>query len=164
MKGNFFAAAAAATRLAEVDPPRQFPEEQNIGSLDDLATQRRGVDQFGEQTNRPQVGKQAELFTDLQQAGLGSGLRRGVVPLWTTDRTEQHCVAGLTCVDRCLWQWITALVNRNSPHQMRLEGKLVTESLGNAFQDTTSLLDNFGTDAVTGQENNVGFQVNVFLS
>ena len=41
---------------------------------------------------------------------------------------------------------------------MGLIQKLVPKEFGDSFQDTVSLLDNFRTDAVTGQEDNVGFQ------
>ena len=41
---------------------------------------------------------------------------------------------------------------------MSCERKLMTEQTGDALQHTLGLLDNFRTDPVTGQEDDIGFQ------
>ena len=63
---------------------------------------RRRVDQLVKQSNRTQVGKQAQFFANFQQAGFGTSLGGRVVPLWTADRTQQDRITRFARIDRRL--------------------------------------------------------------
>ena len=55
--------------------------------------------------HRAQVGEQAEPLAQAQQSLLRPLLGRGVVPLGSTDGTEQHCVRGAAQVQGRVRQW-----------------------------------------------------------
>jgi hypothetical protein len=84
-----------AARLAEVDVAGQFAHDQDVQPGHDLRLEGRGVGQFRIQDRRAQVGEQAELLADAQQAALRPLLARVVVPLRAADGAEQHGIGRL---------------------------------------------------------------------
>ena len=81
--------------LAEIDAAGQLAHDQDVEALDELALQRGGVGERRIADGRAQVGEQAEILAQPQQAGLGAHVVGDLVPLRAADGAEQHGVGRL---------------------------------------------------------------------
>ena len=86
-----------ARLLAEVDAAGELAHDQQVGALDALASQRRGVVERRQRLDGAQVRVQPEPLAQPEQPLLGTRLVGvGGVPLRAADRREQHRV-GAPC-------------------------------------------------------------------
>ena len=81
--------------LAEIDAAGQLAHDQDVEAFDDLALQRRGVGERGIADGRAQVGVEAEVFAQPQQAGFGARVIGHGVPFGAADGGQHHRVGGL---------------------------------------------------------------------
>ena len=139
-------------RLAEVNAARQFAHDHNVEALDNLALQRRSISKGRIANGGAQIGKQAEIFAQTQEAGFRAHIIGNRIPLGATDRAENHGVA-------FHGEFHVAFGNRLA---MRVIGGTTDEAVfslerGNAgtshpighFHDFGH---DFGTNAVAGQQ------------
>ena len=81
-------------RLAEIDAAGEFAHDHDVEAFDHLALQAGGFRQRRIAHRRAQIGEQAEILAQPQQAGLGPHLIGHAVPFRTADRAEDHGVGG----------------------------------------------------------------------
>ena len=80
--------------FAEVDAARQFTDDQDVEPFHHLALERGGIGQRRIADGRTQVGEEAEILAQPQQARLGAHIVRHLVPLGPAHRAEEHGVGG----------------------------------------------------------------------
>ena len=79
-------------RLAEVHAARQLAHDHDVEALDQLALQRGGVGERRIADGGAQVGEQAEVLAQPQEAGFGAHRIGNAVPLRTADGAEDDRV------------------------------------------------------------------------
>ena len=153
-----FAPFVAPLRTPEVDAARQLANAHEVRAPHHLRAQRGTVRQGLEQRHRAQVRKQPQRLAHPQQPLFGAHLRRRVVVvLRVPDRPEQHRVRRLADPVRLLRVGIPHRVDRRSAHQRPRIADPMAETFGNPVQNLHGLRDDFGADAVTGQQCNLDF-------
>ena len=143
---------AAPPRLAEVDAAGQLAHDEQVDALDDLAPQRRGIGEPGDDGRGPQVREEAEILADAQQPLLGAHVDGERVPLRPADRAEQHRPAVAADVDDLVAQRRAVGVDRGAADQLLDE--LEREALPgrDRLEHAAGLHDHLGADAVSGQQ------------
>ena len=114
--------------------------------------------QLVEHLDRPQVGEEPQLFSDLQQPGFGARLGRRVGPFRSADGAQQDRVRSAAGFDGFFRQRVSGFIDRDATDFVRLKGEFMTEDFGDFLEDASGLLGDFGADAVAGQQNDRGFQ------
>ena len=79
-------------RLAEIDAAGEFAHDDDVETLDDLALQRGCVGQRRIADRRANIGEQAEILAQAQQAGLGAHGIGNRIPFRPADGAEEHGV------------------------------------------------------------------------
>lgn len=105
--------------------------------------------------NRAQIGEQPELLANLQEADFWSCLRVRIVPLRTTDGTEQHRLRSPASCQSLLRQRVAELVDRTAADRAGRELKRMPEFPGDCDEDTLTLSDHFRTNPVTGEQHDL---------
>ena len=82
-------------RLAEIDAAGQLAHDHDVEPLDHVALQRRRVGERRITDRGTQIGVEAEVLAQAQQARLRPRLVRDVRPFRPADGGEQHRVGGL---------------------------------------------------------------------
>jgi hypothetical protein len=82
----------------------------------------------------------------------------GVVPAWSTNRTEQDPIGSLAGSKCLVGQGDTVLFDRTSADKMFGELKLVSEQLPDFLKDSYRGLGYFGSDSITGECDYTCFQ------
>ncbi len=140
-----------AARLAEVDVAGQFAHDENIEAGHHFGFERRGIGKFGIKNRRTQVGEQAEILADAQQAAFGPQLARVIVPLRTTDSAEQHGIGLLGKLLRRRWKRIFRRVDGTAAELRLFHLEFQIERLEHAHR----LGGNFRADAIAGKNANL---------
>ena len=136
-----------ARLLAEVDPAGQLAHDEQVGALDPLAPQRRGVIERRQRLDGAQVGVQAEPLAQPEQALLGTRrLRVGGVPLGAADGREQHRVGGAAGGERLVGERGAVGVDRGAA-----EGVLLELEVADGAQQLERRRHDLGADPVSGQ-------------
>ena len=141
---------ARAARLTEIDVAGQFAQDHDVEPGHDFVLQRRSIRQFGVQQRWSQIGEQPEFLANAQQSLLrthGPGQR---VVFRTADCAEQH---GIGCLRQCQClrrQRILGGVIAGSADRRLFHFDLQAVAR-QALKHLYRLLDDFGTDSVTGQ-------------
>src|SRR5262249_58246574 len=107
--------------LGEVEPSRQLADDHEVGPLDDLALERRGVDQHRETLGRPEVRVEVEFLANGQKASLRTLLVRHVVPFGPADRTEEDRVRPAAQLERPRGQGRAGRIDGRAAHEPTLE-------------------------------------------
>ena len=81
-------------RLAEINAAGEFPHDHDVEAFDRLALQAGSIRQRRIADGRTQIGEQAEILAQAQQAGLGAHLIGHAVPLGSADGAEDDGVRG----------------------------------------------------------------------
>ncbi len=139
-----------AAWLAEVDVARQFAHDQDIQPSDHFGLERRGIGEFGIEHGRAQVGEQAEILANAEEAALGTLLARIVVPLRAAHGTEQHGIGRARQLLGSFGIRIARGIDGATAKQRFFHFEFQTERIQNAHR----LGSNLRTDAVTGQNTN----------
>ena len=139
-------------RFSVVQAAGQLPEQEEVGAAQDLRLERPRRFQPRPDASRPQVGVESQLPADPQEGSLGTlGRRRGVEG-GIADRTQQDTVRLSRGVERRTGQRRQPFPERRAANRARGQCELVIEALGDHAEDTLRRSDDFGTDAVTGQQ------------
>ena len=118
-------AVGVAAGVAEVDPPGQLADDEQVGAADAVLAQRAGEQQGGARAHRPQVRVQAEALAQPEQALLGAGrVRVGAVPARASDGTEQHRIGGAARVEDLVAERDAGGVDRGSSDRVLSEIEL----------------------------------------
>ncbi|MNJ54906.1 hypothetical protein D3C77_503680 [compost metagenome] len=140
---------------AEVDAAGQFANDENIQAGDDFRFQRRSVGQLRVEDRRAQVGEQAQLRTDLQQAALGANVALDLVPFRPANGAEQHGV-GLACTFQGLvGQRHAVLVDGGATDHIVLQAEAELELVVGQLQNLDRLGHDFRTNAITWKNQNL---------
>src|SRR5262249_30441410 len=113
--------ALDAPGLAEVEAARQLADDHEIGPLDHLPLERRGVDEHRETLGRTEVRVEVELLADRQETPLGPLLVGHVVPLGAADGAEEDRVRATAELERAGGQRRARRVDRGAAHEAALE-------------------------------------------
>ena len=82
-----------AARLAVVNVAVEFPQDDEVESLDQLGLERRGADELGEHECRAEIGKQFQLAPKREQTKARALVARTALVAGAADRAEQDRVA-----------------------------------------------------------------------
>ena len=82
-------------RLAEIDAAGELAHDHDVEALDQLALQGRGVGEGRVADRRAQVGEEAEILAQAQEARLGADLVSDIRPFRAAHRAEQDRVGGI---------------------------------------------------------------------
>jgi len=143
--------ATDAAGLPEVEPTRQLADHHEIGTLDHLSLERRGVDEHREALGRAEVRVEVELLADRQETPLGPLLVGHVVPLGAADGAEEDRVRATAELERAGGQRRARRVDRGAAHEAALELELGARALGHALEHANGLGRHFLADAVSRQ-------------
>ena len=148
---------APTARLAEINVAGQLADDQQIQPRHDFGFQRRCMHQLRIQHGRAQIGKQAELLADAQDALLGTLRSRQCIVFRPADSAAQHGVGRLGELQRRWRQRIAMRVKPGAAKRRLLELQLesVCRQPAQYFQ---RLRDDFRTDAVTGENCDFHFE------
>ena len=138
------------TSLAEVDAAGELSHDEHVHALDEVASQRRRLDERGFHGDRTQVGVEPEHLADTQEPLLGTHRCRRVVPLGPAHRTEQHGVrreqhVEVLVPDRCP---VGIDGDAAGEHIRPLERE--AEAFGGRIEHDACGVDDLRADAVTG--------------
>jgi len=139
---------AHPARLAEVQAAGQLAHHQQVDAVDDLGAQRRGLDQRREHAGGTQVGVQAQLLADAQQALLGAPVHRQRVPLRPAHGAEQHGTALLGQRHRLVAQRRPVGVDRRPADPLVGELELQPVARRHRLQRAPRLAGHLGADPV----------------
>ena len=146
---------ASPARTAKVEPAGELPQHQEVRAVHDLAFQRRGVHERGEGLHRPQVGVQAQLFAQAQQAVFGSRFRRPDVPLGTAHRADEDGIRLLAERQRGVRQGRPGGVDGVAPDTPFAHLKRVTVTRRHLLEHPHAPGHYFYANPVAGQNRNV---------
>ena len=79
-----------AARAPEIDAAGQLAQDHEVEAPDQLGLERGAVGERIEHLGRPEVGEQAQLLAQAQEAALGLLIERQRVVFGPADRAEQH--------------------------------------------------------------------------
>ena len=136
-----------AARLAKIDVARQFANDHQVKTFDDLAFQARGIDQCGEAIGRAQVGKHVQPLAQGEKASLRTLVARHVCPFRPADRAQKHRISVKRLLQRIFGEGVTVQVKGRPADKACLELEVGHENFGHAAR----LRHDFGADAVTRQ-------------
>src|SRR6185436_13398407 len=110
--------------------------------------------QTGPYPCRTKVRVKSQLPPDLQQRGLrplgrGRGVEGGIA-----DRAQENAVGLSRGVERGIGQWRQSLLERRTADDSSRQRELMAEAACDRAQHPFRRGDDFGTDAVTGQQQN----------
>jgi hypothetical protein len=148
-----------AARLAEVDVAGQLAHDQDVEPGDDFGLQRRGVGQFRVEDGRAQVGEQAELLADAEQARSGRCARGSVSHFGPPTAPSRTASAARASFERRFRVGIAGRVDRGSRRAAplrHLDGRPAPSARAPPGGD-------LGADAVTRQHANLHVEVRVGL-
>jgi hypothetical protein len=143
-----------AARLAEIDIPGQFADDQDVEPGYHFRFERRSIGQFGIKDRRAQIGKQAKLLANAEQTTLGTLRAWQVVPLRTPDGTEQDRVGGLGEALRGLRVRLTGSIDRAAAEQRFFQLTAQVERLQHAHR----FGHDFRADTVAGKNADLHFR------
>ena len=134
--------------LAEVETAGQLPDDEHVHALDQVAPERRGVDERGLRRDRPQVREQPEALAQAQERLLGTHAGGGRVPPGTADRAEEHRVGRLAQGQVLVTQGHPVRVDGRTAHDDRrpIHGEAGIDA--DRVHHLASRGDHLGTDAV----------------
>jgi len=101
--------------------------------------------------DRAQIGVNAELFAQAEQALLGSLLRIGIVPPRTTHCAQQYRVRRSTDVERLARQRSSASVESAASNQTVTQLEAVAKTLTDGLKNAHAFCDHLRTDPVAGE-------------
>jgi hypothetical protein len=138
--------------LAEIDAAGELAQDDDVEPFHHLALEARG---FGERRvahRRPDVGEQAEVLAQPQQARLRAHVIRHRVPFRPADRAEDHRVGGLGLGHRVVGDRDAVGVVAAAAHQPLFGLEAVGAAIVEEPDDLLHLGHHFGTDAVAGKQ------------
>ena len=139
--------------LAEVEAAGELAHDGDVDALDDLGAQGGGPGQRAEDLDRAQVGVEAQLLADAQQALLGAGLGAvGGVPLGAAHGGEQHGVARAGDVEGLGGQGVAGSVDGAAADEGLLEAELGTVLSADGLEHLDALGHDLRADAVALQD------------
>jgi hypothetical protein len=137
-----------ASRLAEVEPPRELPHDEQVDSRHHFRAQGRRVGERRKHVGGPQVGEEAEFLADAQESALGALGERQAVPLRTAHRTEKNRASRPRSFEDVVANRRTVRIDRCAADQALFECELDAGAPRGRFEDAHSLLGDFGSDSV----------------
>src|SRR5690606_18187883 len=146
---------ALATWRTEVDAAGQLADDEDVQAGDDLGLERGRIGQLRVEDRWAQVGEQAQLRTDLQQAALGADVTLDLVPLRPADRAEQHRVGLARAFQGLVGQWHAVLVDGRAADHVVLQGEAELELVVGQLQHLDRLGHDFRADAITWENQNL---------
>ena len=139
-------------RLAEIDPAGQFAHDDDVEPLDHLALERRGVGERRIADRGPQVGEQAEILAQAQQARLGPHVVGDLVPFGPADRADQHRIRRLGRRSVLVGDRGAMSVVGTAADEVALGLEGGEADVARSAGKSLGLGHHFGADAVAGQE------------
>jgi len=138
---------AAATRLTEVNVTGQLADDQDVQARDQLGLEAGGTDQLLVADGGAEVGKQSQVLAQAQNGLLGTQRAVELVVFPVAHGTEQHRVGFLGQFEGGFGQGMAVCVVGGPADQGGLHLELQVEGV----EDLDGLFDDFGADAVTGE-------------
>ncbi|GAF25471.1 FOG: EAL domain [Moorella thermoacetica Y72] len=137
---------------AEVKPPRQFPDDNQVGAGDYFLLQGRGLHQGIIEKSRAQVGIEAQFFTQGQQGCRLRALCRGQgIPFRTAYRPQEHGIALAAEFQGLRRQGYPPGIDSSAAYQRFGKLEFNTHPAADCLQDLDGLGDDLRADTITGQ-------------
>ena len=140
----------AATRLAKINITRQLADDEDVQTGHQLGLQAGRVHQFFVADGGAEVGKQAEVFAQTQNGLFGAQWAVEGVVFPVANSAKQNRIGFFGQLQGALGQRVTMGVVSRATHQ----GAFHLEFQVQRIQDLDGLRDDFGANAVSGQNCN----------
>ena len=101
--------------------------------------------------HRAQVAVQAQSLADTKQAFFRTDIRSNIIPFRSADSTEQYSVSSLSAGDGCFRQRNAGCVDCTAADELLVIFNFKTEFFGSSVENLYRCINNFYTNAVTGQ-------------
>ena len=145
---------ATAARLTEVDVAGQLAKDEDVEPGNDLRLERGGRRQRFIGQGRTQVGEQAQVLADAEDAALGPQLAWQVVVLRPAHGTHENGIGGAGRLLRGFGIGAAFGIDRRAAQQAERPTQ-VFAFMFQQFQHLDRLGDDLGADAVAGQDEDV---------
>src|SRR5262249_41613396 len=139
------------TRPAEIDSSEQFPNDDQVGALDDFFSQGRAVDQCFGHRDGPKIREIAENGPHPQQAPFGSLGGPQMIVFRMADGSEQNGLGPKANLFGYLRKWILMPIDGDGADVAFDKFKSVVVFRGDDFKNPSSFLKNFNANSVTRQ-------------
>ncbi|MNN05255.1 hypothetical protein D3C81_1180090 [compost metagenome] len=144
-----------ATRGTEVDATGQLANDEDIQTRNDFRLERRRVGQLRVEDGRTQVGEQAQLRADLQQAALRADVTLDLVPLRATHGAQQHGIGLARTLQGFVGQRHAVLVDGRATDHVVLQAEAELELVVGQLQHLDRLGHDFRTNAIAWENQNL---------
>ena len=146
--------------FAEIDAAGQLAHDQQIDARRTVGLQRGEILQPVEQRDGPQIGIGAQRLAQAQQTGFGA--RAALIPFRPADCAQQNGIGPFAAGARGIRKRIAMMVDGDAAKVMRCKLQVETEARIRRFQHRARGGSDFGADAVTGQQDDVGGHAGAF--
>ncbi len=141
-----------AARFTKVDVTGQLTHDHDIQTCDDIALQSRGLGQRIKAQRGAEIGKQAQLLADAEQAALRAHRIIQRLPFRAADRTEQDGIGLMCFLQRLGGQGGAGLVIGRAADERMLRFELHAAVGGEPAKDFHSFANDFRANAVAGKQ------------
>ena len=142
-------------RLTEVHAAGELAQDHDVEPVHDLALEARGIGQRRIAERRADVGEQAEVFAQPQQARFGAHVVRHAVPFRSADRAEQHGIGGFGLRHRLVGHGDLVGVVGRAADQRFLGLEPGDPALVHPGDHALDLAHDLGADAIAGEEQKI---------
>ena len=145
--------ALVAGAITEIEAASEFTEDDEVHALDEFALQRRAMDQVRIDADGADVGEEAKLLAEAEQALFGPF--GAAIPFRTANRAEEDGVRAAACGERSLRQRIAGGVDRGAADRVNIERETAIVQIADGGEYVARDSRHFGADAVTRQQDDV---------
>ena len=142
-------------RLAEINAARQFADDHNIETFDNLMLERRGCRQSRIANGRTQIGKHFQIFAQTQQACFRTLVVRHAVPLRTAHSPKQHRIRLMGELHSIIANGFFMRIIGRTADKVGFGFKACHAGLGHEIEDFFDLAHHLDADSVTRQQQKI---------
>src|SRR5690606_4315331 len=136
--------------LAEIGAASELAEHQHVHALDDLALQRRMIQQGLVHERRANVRIEPERLANAEQALLRAF--GGRIPFRSAHGAQEHRVRRAARSQSLTWQWLAGLIDSDAANVARGECEIMAKAFADSLQRQSRLRGHLGADAIAWQQ------------
>ena len=138
-------------RLAEIDAAGELAHDHDVEAFHHLALERGGIGQRRIADRRAQVGEEAEILAQAQEARLGAHRIGNAIPFRAADGAEEHRIGSLSAIHGGFRDRRAVRVIGRAADEIRL-GLEADAPLAEPAHDLLDLAHDLRADAVAGEK------------
>src|SRR6516165_2249826 len=139
-------------RLAEIDAAGELAQDDDVEPVDHFALEARGCRERGITDRRPDIGEEAEVLAQPQEACLWAGVVVDLVPFRPSDRPEDHGIRGMRLCHGLLPDGDLMGVITAAAYQLFLSLEPHVPARVEPCNELFHFGHHFGADAVAGEK------------